>query len=541
MKIKLDSVFNLEPKEAVAFFSDKGLKPTFAWQDMIGQEHDTAFTVAKMMDTDLLEATQGMLKQALKNGDSFEQFKRGLVPGLVEKGWWGRAEIADPLTGIVSEVQLGSASRLETIFRTNMQSAYSAGKWEQIERNATTAPYLMYDAVDDGRTREEHARFDGLVLKWDHPFWKTHYPPNGWNCRCGVIQLSEAEVKAMGKSTNDKAPPLKKSKWENPRTGKTHDILEGLDPGWNHNPGVERVEALKKVYKEKLNALPPELKPAAIKGDLLIEKVDTIEKAIEVGDIRLKEVISEIKTPEFIKKLEDSISRLVLPDSFSQPADIAVMDELRVAILKRLEKVVGTKEVIKNIDGSAQAKKVLQRASAKLPNTWTSASEADGSMLFASFTNSLTKRASFSPLDRPGRYKLGGRVVVAKEGDGYLMTKPTSTTEHEFLHRIQNKLPALDQLFQDLHKKRTAGDPQEVIYAGTREVGRKDGYYNAYQGREYYANNGALEVMTMALQPILGGDPKKLTPQDAQSLAKMYNEDKEMLVFALGVLFGWRP
>ncbi|MEJ2694120.1 MAG: hypothetical protein P8166_14030 [Candidatus Thiodiazotropha sp.] len=36
------------------FFGQKGLKPTFSWMDMLADAHDQAFTVAKMMDVDLL-------------------------------------------------------------------------------------------------------------------------------------------------------------------------------------------------------------------------------------------------------------------------------------------------------------------------------------------------------------------------------------------------------------------------------------------------------------------------------------------------------
>jgi uncharacterized protein with gpF-like domain len=32
----------------------------------------------------------------------------------------------------------------------------------------------------DGRTRPMHAAWHNTVLPFDHPFWKTHYPPNGW-------------------------------------------------------------------------------------------------------------------------------------------------------------------------------------------------------------------------------------------------------------------------------------------------------------------------------------------------------------------------
>ena len=43
--------------------------------------------------------------------------------------------------------------RLQNIFRTNLQSAYAVGQWQSIEDNKETAPFLMYDAVEDHRTR----------------------------------------------------------------------------------------------------------------------------------------------------------------------------------------------------------------------------------------------------------------------------------------------------------------------------------------------------------------------------------------------------
>ena len=370
MKINLDSVFNLEPEQAVGFFADKGLKPSFDWRDMVGQEHDTAFTVAKMMDNDLLETTQGLLKQSIKNGDSFRQFKEGLIPKLVEKGWWGRAEMLDPLTGLVSEVQLGSVSRLDTIFRTNLQSAYSTGKWETIERNAKTAPYLMYVAVDDGRTRPEHSQFDGLVLRWDNPFWKTHYPPNGWNCRCGVIQLSELEVKEMGLKVATNPPPIKQSKWVNPRTGKTHTILDGTDPGWNHNPGVERVKALKQVYEEKINALPAELKKAATKG---AGQTDVVAKAAVMAD-KAKyakidpNVTSAAKAKKALQQAESQKSLGKLEDILQNPKGQTLKNK---ALKKELAggKVISidsATDLLKTVEDIAKAEQAKASAAAKL-------------------------------------------------------------------------------------------------------------------------------------------------------------------------------
>ena len=55
----------------------------------MGQEHSNAFTVAKMMDADLLKTVQVKLQQALENGESFGSFSKGLIPQLQAAGWWG--------------------------------------------------------------------------------------------------------------------------------------------------------------------------------------------------------------------------------------------------------------------------------------------------------------------------------------------------------------------------------------------------------------------------------------------------------------------
>lgn len=257
---KVGVSFDLPPEEAIAFFQQKGLKPSFAWQDMVGAEHDHAFTVAKMMDMDMLADVQKSLDRALVTGGTFREFKETLIPTLQGKGWWGKKEVLDPLTGSPVVAQLGSTARLQTIFRTNLQSAYATGSWDMIESQAEFAPYLLYDAIDDHRTRPEHAALDGTLLPISDPFWQSHYPPNGWNCRCGVIQLSDDELAARGIKPS-KPPQISTHKWQNPRTGKIHNVPNDLDPGWDHNPGMARAEKAKALLMEKLAALPKAIKP----------------------------------------------------------------------------------------------------------------------------------------------------------------------------------------------------------------------------------------------------------------------------------------
>jgi SPP1 gp7 family putative phage head morphogenesis protein len=243
--------FDLTPEKAIAFFRGKGFATSFSWQELWQSEHDIAFTVAKMMDVDLLRDVRAAVDKAIAEGQTVEQFRDALKPRLVQAGWWGKAEMTDPLTGETQLVQLGSPRRLTTIFETNMRTSYAAGQWAEIQQTKVDSPYLMYDAVDDDRTREEHAAWDGTVLPADDPWWSSHMPPNGWNCRCGVIQLSADQAAAMGLAVNDPAPPTELVDYTNPRTGEVSRVPKGVDPGWAYNPGQSRAQDLQQQLADK--------------------------------------------------------------------------------------------------------------------------------------------------------------------------------------------------------------------------------------------------------------------------------------------------
>lgn len=172
LDVPMGDWFDVPPDQASDYFSRKGLRTTWSYADMLGQEHDRAFTVAKMMDVDMLGQVRDSLQSALANGVTFRDWSATLTPILKQAGWWGEVDGA----------KLGSPWRLETIFRTNMLTAYAVGQWGQIVSQADIAPYLMYDAVDDHRTRPLHHAWDGKVLPVVHPWWRQHMPPNGHNC-----------------------------------------------------------------------------------------------------------------------------------------------------------------------------------------------------------------------------------------------------------------------------------------------------------------------------------------------------------------------
>lgn len=275
--------WDMTPEEALAFLQAKGLLTGFDYRDVIGTEHARAFTVAKMMDADMLADVQESLSEALAKGVPFQEWADGITPMLQAKGWWGRKQVTDPLTGETIVAGLGSPSRLQTIYRTNMQSAYAAGAWDAIEANKETAPFLLYDAVDDFRTRPEHAAWDGTVLPVDDAWWGTHYPPNGWNCRCSVIQLSEEDLADLGMAPNAKAPGGGTVPWTNPRTGKTHQVPKGVDPGWDFNVGAERAKALAATAADKLKGYPPGFAQAAKAGMAKAKDAGAAAKAADLA------------------------------------------------------------------------------------------------------------------------------------------------------------------------------------------------------------------------------------------------------------------
>ena len=235
--------------------------------DPLGEEHHLSFTVAKMMDVDLLKTVRDAVDEAITTGKDIRWFERNLIPKLQAAGWWGKQAVVYPLTGQTVSAQLGSPARLRTIFRTNLQNAYAVGRWKTMQEQASVAPYAMYDAIDDHRTRPEHARLDELVLPLDDAFWKSHAPPNGWNCRCSLIQLDEHQLKSLlGKDGPDKAPRVKTRRWTNPRTGQVLAVPRDLDPGWDHNPGEATTVELDALLKEKIEALPADMRTAAKKA-----------------------------------------------------------------------------------------------------------------------------------------------------------------------------------------------------------------------------------------------------------------------------------
>ncbi|MGF7441529.1 phage minor head protein [Campylobacter concisus] len=184
-----------EPTAVYEYLKSKKPEAHFDYDEIMHDAHKKAFTVAKMMNLDLLKDTQASLTKAFKEGVGFDEWKKNVKSMLAKKGWLGNIKVKDPRTGEEKEIYVGNR-RLRTIFNTNMRTAYAKARYES--QMQSLGEYFRYTAVLDSRTREAHRKLHGKTLPKTDKFWDTNYPPNGWGCRCKVQVLTEAECVARG-------------------------------------------------------------------------------------------------------------------------------------------------------------------------------------------------------------------------------------------------------------------------------------------------------------------------------------------------------
>ncbi|MEG0202878.1 MAG: phage minor head protein [Citrobacter sp.] len=195
---EISALFTMAPDAALRWLNNKGLRIRGDAESMGATDHAHAFGFANLARLDIAQDIVNGLRDALANGQTVRQFQDALTPLLKKKGWWGTDEKIDLTTGEITQRQMGNPARLSTIFRTELQGAYAAGRYESMLANAANRPYWRYVAVMDMRTRPAHARLHNRIFHYLDPIWKFIFPPNGFNCRCRVEALTEAEVTALG-------------------------------------------------------------------------------------------------------------------------------------------------------------------------------------------------------------------------------------------------------------------------------------------------------------------------------------------------------
>lgn len=176
--------------QAVAWFRSRLPMTDEDFGALSERARDKAFKVAGVAQLDVVTEVWDALDEAISEGTDLATFADAVGPTLADA--WGGED----------------APRLERIFRTNVQTAYGAGRQIQQSDPAVkeARPYLRYVAVNDSRTSDICSDLDGTTLHADDPFWETHQPPLHHNCRSTLVTLNEEQAAEFG--IDDEAPDV---------------------------------------------------------------------------------------------------------------------------------------------------------------------------------------------------------------------------------------------------------------------------------------------------------------------------------------------
>ena len=189
-------------EKAKEFLASKIPMTKSEWLKLEPKLRFRAFTVAKLGQAELVDRVKWELVRSLEEGTGF-------------------AETWNNIRDLAENNRVFNPRYWETVFRTNTQSAYVAGKLQQYEGTGAKAYQLM--VIDDSRTTDICRNLlrqtgYGMVLPVEHEFWKKYgFPPYHFNCRTSVRAVYSSQ-KGPYKEKIDN-PGMKEFKTFKPQEG----------------------------------------------------------------------------------------------------------------------------------------------------------------------------------------------------------------------------------------------------------------------------------------------------------------------------------
>jgi SPP1 gp7 family putative phage head morphogenesis protein len=266
---------------------------------------------------------------------------------------------------------------LEAEYATVVAAAQAAAQWDDFVRDADIFPYLIYKTQDDNKVRKSHQLLHDVCKPVMDVFWDTWYPPNGWRCRCYVLQArtdagyktepdaypTDKETplvfkhnpaksgkvwnkqhpyfKDLDKDIKDKITTTKSNLLNNIRL---FDIIDGIDVHYSNygNDNFDNEFKMAKILKLEFNNAPIQmLHQIEIKG-LKIPDYKTGDTLIEYKDIKSKNM--------------DTINDHIIKATSQLVVNRYSKNTKRRIVVFNLQNTVDTHEVINNFKNTHLAK-----------------------------------------------------------------------------------------------------------------------------------------------------------------------------------------
>lgn len=165
--------------EAIAAFRERGIVDPEELSTLLAQYRERGNAATRLMLETIQRQVRASLEDALQEGRTFRDF-------------------ATDVENITSDLNLPgpSTNYTEMVFRTNIQTAYGAGRSRAMSHPDVVAarPLWEYRTVGDGRVRASHEMLRGLIFESGNPDTDILRPPGGFNCRCSAVTRSRDEI-----------------------------------------------------------------------------------------------------------------------------------------------------------------------------------------------------------------------------------------------------------------------------------------------------------------------------------------------------------
>lgn len=186
------------PDEGLKYLKRKPVVSSRQYKALSSKWKGRMFSVAGYDNLKVLGKAHDFLTEAYEKGELFEDFR------LKTNAYFRSQGLAAP-----------DRFHLRTVFETNMQSAYMAGRIREMMENVEERPYWRILTAGDDKVRPSHRALHGRVFHYQELLNKKLIPPFDFNCRCTIQALTAEQVKELGLKVEEKALAV----YDDPETG----------------------------------------------------------------------------------------------------------------------------------------------------------------------------------------------------------------------------------------------------------------------------------------------------------------------------------
>lgn len=138
-----------------------------------------------------------------------------------------------------------------------------------------------------------------MVLRYDDPWWQTHFPPNGFGCRCRVTAVRADQYKGEPAPDNGTYEHID-------RNGEMHTLANGVDYSWDYAPGKCHVDQLLQFQTQKLENIPYQLAKANTQALMRNQIFKIWHNKIAGAALTMKDQHPELSATALIAKVRET-------------------------------------------------------------------------------------------------------------------------------------------------------------------------------------------------------------------------------------------